>query len=166
MGGNSQTAPGAAPVAGAPQNGEVNSAALENQEQGYADVLEREPDNLTALEGLARTRIELGKLEAALDPLQKLSKQDPENQGVLQAIAAIQIQRQDFAAALEPLNRWIELDPENEEIQQLRTQLEQYLESGATKSSPSPAPTDSSGIAPEASPESGTDPDPATSAEE
>ncbi len=111
---------------------------LEAQEVGYAAVLEREPDNLAALEGLARTRIELGKLEAALEPLETLADQEPDNEGLWQAIVAIQIQLQQYEAALEPLDRLIELAPEDEELQQLRAQLQQQLEAGSSEEAAPP----------------------------
>ncbi len=143
------------PAAEAEADAAADAAAADNQEQlaaqesGYAAVLEREPENLAALEGLARTRIEMGKLEAALEPLQKLTEIEPENQGLWQAIAAIRIERGELEAALEPLDRLIELAPEDEEIKQLRAQVEQQIAAGGAEAAPDAA----SGEAPASSEE-------------
>ncbi len=59
----------------------VNTAEqndLEAQARGYELVLEREPDNQTALQGLLQTQIQLGNLEAAIEPLEKLAELNPE----------------------------------------------------------------------------------------
>ncbi len=45
---------------------------LTARETGYELVLEREPNNPVALEGLANTRIEMGDFEGAIEPLLKL----------------------------------------------------------------------------------------------
>lgn len=58
--------------AGAPQ------ADLEARAKGYELVLEREPDNQTAIQGLVDARIQLGDLEGTLEPLEKLSELNPE----------------------------------------------------------------------------------------
>jgi tetratricopeptide (TPR) repeat protein len=51
---------------------------LEAQAKGYELVLQREPDNQTALRGLVETRIQQGKLEELLNPLQKLADLNPD----------------------------------------------------------------------------------------
>lgn len=52
---------------------------LQAQARGYAKVLEREPENVTALSGLVQTSIQTGNLEAAIPPLQKLIELYPED---------------------------------------------------------------------------------------
>ncbi|AMW27582.1 tetratricopeptide repeat protein [Arthrospira platensis] len=62
------------------QSSEVNQAEeaatiisqLERQERGYQSVLQREPENQTALEGLVMVRLEQNQLEEAIAPLEKL----------------------------------------------------------------------------------------------
>lgn len=53
-------------------------AELEAQARGYELVLEREPENQTALEGLVDTRIQMGDIEGVVAPLQKLVDLNPE----------------------------------------------------------------------------------------
>ncbi len=53
-------------------------ADLEAQAKGYELVLQREPENQTALRGLVETRIKQGKIEAVLDPIQKLADLNPD----------------------------------------------------------------------------------------
>ncbi len=45
---------------------------LKTQERGYQIVLEREPENQTALEGLLRVRLEMNDKQGAIEPLEKL----------------------------------------------------------------------------------------------
>jgi tetratricopeptide (TPR) repeat protein len=52
-------------------------AELESQAKGYQLVLEREPDNQTALTGLIDTQIQLGNVEAVVAPLEKLVELNP-----------------------------------------------------------------------------------------
>jgi len=57
---------------------------LQSQARGYELVLQREPNNQTALRGLLEVRLELVRLEQAsiedvIDPLEKLSELNPEN---------------------------------------------------------------------------------------
>lgn len=51
---------------------------LEAQARGYELVLEREPNNETALRGLLQARVQLGDLEGAIAPLEQLVELHPE----------------------------------------------------------------------------------------
>ncbi|WP_448561820.1 tetratricopeptide repeat protein [Trichothermofontia sp.] len=68
---------------------EAQTSELEAQARGYELVLQREPDNLTALRGLLEIRLQLQNIEGAIAPLEKLAKLQPEEPryGVLLAQA-------------------------------------------------------------------------------
>lgn len=51
---------------------ESQSSALEAQARSYEVVLEREPDNEIVLRGLLQTRVQMGDVEGAIAPLEKL----------------------------------------------------------------------------------------------
>ncbi|NEP19275.1 MAG: tetratricopeptide repeat protein [Leptolyngbya sp. SIO4C1] len=53
-------------------------AELEGRANGYELVLEREPNNQTALRGLVETRIALGDLDGLVEPLEKLAALNPQ----------------------------------------------------------------------------------------
>lgn len=71
---------------------EPNSGLLRSQEAGYEIVLEREPENRSALEGLVEVRIELNEMQGALEALDKLIELDPDNSNYQKQRATIQNQ--------------------------------------------------------------------------
>lgn len=61
------------------------ASILAARERGYELVLEREPNNSTALEGLVQTRIEMNHLSEAIPPLEALVSINPDR-GDLKAL--------------------------------------------------------------------------------
>jgi len=61
-----------------------NTVSLDSQEnlnkqaEGYQLVLEREPDNQTALTGLLEIRLQQGNLQGAISPLESLARLNPD----------------------------------------------------------------------------------------
>jgi len=55
-----------------------HESLLAAQERGYLTVLQREPQNQTALEGLANVRLEMDNRVGAIEPLEKLVKLNPD----------------------------------------------------------------------------------------
>ncbi|MBE9174164.1 tetratricopeptide repeat protein [Synechocystis salina LEGE 06155] len=80
----------------APSQGTQPTAAeieqLKAIAEGYEKVLQREPDNPNALQGLVEARLQMGDLAGAIAPMEKLTKIYPEEEGLKQLLAAIKLQ--------------------------------------------------------------------------
>lgn len=80
-------------------NSNTDTASLEEQTQlqidGYEKVLEREPENVTALEGLAQIYLQTGDPKQAIPTLEKLVEyypEQPEYAGILDLIKQQEIE--------------------------------------------------------------------------
>ena len=59
---------------------------LAAQERGYETVLQREPQNQTALEGLANVRLHMNNQVGTIEPLEKLVKLNPDRRADYKAL--------------------------------------------------------------------------------
>ena len=75
------------------------TAQFQNQADGFAAVLEREPDNQTALIGLIEAKIGLKDLEGAVGPLERLAELNPNEPQYAIALAQTKQQLQDLEGA-------------------------------------------------------------------
>ncbi len=72
-----------------PETTQVESAEvqLKVQEKGYQNVLMRQPENLTALEGLMNVRLQLNDTQGAIEPLEKLIELSPEREDYIRILS-------------------------------------------------------------------------------
>ena len=78
---------------------------LEAEASGYQKVLEREPNNNTALTGLLQIRLQQKDLQGAIAPLEKLAKLNPEQTEYANLLAQAKQQLQDYEGAAAVYNR-------------------------------------------------------------
>jgi len=72
---------------------------LDAQARGYEAVLEKEPENESALQGLIEVRIQQGDIEGALIPLEKLADLNPEQEAYRILLAQAKQQTGDLEGA-------------------------------------------------------------------
>ncbi len=72
---------------------------LKRQAEGYALVLQREPENATALRGLLETRLALSDVKGAIEPLEKLVKLNPQDTQMAVLLAQAKQQGGDLEAS-------------------------------------------------------------------
>ena len=80
-------------------------AKLEAEASGYQKVLEREPNNATALNGLLNIRLQQKDLAGAIAPLEKLANLNPEQTEYTNLLAQAKEQLKDYEGAAAAYNR-------------------------------------------------------------
>ncbi|PSO51274.1 MAG: Tfp pilus assembly protein PilF [Cyanobacteria bacterium SW_9_44_58] len=86
---------------------------LAEQAQGYEAVLEKEPENESALQGLIEVRIKQGKIEKALPPLEKLADLNPDEDAYRILLAQAKQQVGDIEGASNAYRRVLDEKPGN-----------------------------------------------------
>jgi tetratricopeptide (TPR) repeat protein len=127
-----------------PQNqAEAAKQQLLTAEKGYTEVLAREPNNQFALGELIKVRLELGKFQEAIAPLEKILELDPQNQQALQALAAVRIRTGDFDGAIASLEKLVALNPDQPELKaqldKLKAQVKEIEQKNQNNQEPKPA---------------------------
>ena len=102
--------------AGTGNSASDQKAKLELTAKGYEQVLEREPENRTALEGLLEARLQFirlgqGDIKAIITPLEKLSKLNPEETRYAVLLAQAKQQAGDNEGAAQAYRTVLETKP-------------------------------------------------------
>ena len=97
---------------------------LENQAFGYQLVLEREPDNQNALQGLLEVRLQQGNLAAAIASLERLGQLNPDQVQYRILLAEAKVQLKDDTGAARVYREVLNQAPYN--IQALKGLSELY----------------------------------------
>ncbi len=88
-------------------------AELEAQARGYELVLEREPDNQTALQGLVDARIQLGDINGVVGPLEQLVELNPDVPDYAVLLAQTRQQMGDLEGAAQTYRQVLDQQPGN-----------------------------------------------------
>ena len=86
---------------------------LEDSSRGYELVLQREPENQTALQGLVQTRIQLGDLEGAISPLSKLVELNPDQTEVRLVLGQVYATQKRYEEAIAVYDQATKADPQD-----------------------------------------------------
>lgn len=96
----------------------IQQTELEKQVQGYQLVLQREPDNQTALRGVLEAQLQLlqmgqGDLQAIISPLEKLSQLNPDQTDYAILLAQVKEQAADAEGAAQTYRSILSAQPGN-----------------------------------------------------
>jgi tetratricopeptide (TPR) repeat protein len=102
---------------------EAIKAELQDQVRGYESVLQKEPENQTALKSLLEAKLELlslkqGKIQDVIAPLEKLAKLNPEQTKYAVLLSQAKQQIGDKVGAAEALRNVLETKPADMEALQ------------------------------------------------
>lgn len=93
--------------------GTIDKSQLENQARGYESVLQREPDNQTALRGLVQARIRLRDLKGAVPPLEKLAALNPNETEVRLVLGQVYATEKQYDEAIAVFDQAIKVDKQD-----------------------------------------------------
>ena len=105
---------------------------LQREIDGYELVLEREPENETALRGLTDDLLQLGRVQEAIAPLQQLVALNPERVGLGMELGRLQLQVGQADKGLKTLKGLYESHPTRTDL--VQTLVEAELSVGETES--------------------------------
>ena len=103
---------------------EPQRKAAQDRERGYRKVLEREPENKFALDGLASTRLQMQDYQGAIQPIEQLLELEPENPRYLQALVDTLLKINDYQGAIKPMYKLVQLYPEDGNLKELLAEIE------------------------------------------
>jgi len=89
----------------------VEKSKLQDQAKGYELVLQREPENQTALQGLVQSRLELRELKKAVAPLEKLTALNPKRTEYTLLLAQIKQYNGDHEGAAQAYHSILQTKP-------------------------------------------------------
>ncbi len=95
----------------APAQTQPESENLADKAKGYEAVLEKEPENESALQGLIEVRIQQGDIEGALPPLEKLADLNPDQQAYRILLAQAKQQVGDLEGAADAYRSILDNQP-------------------------------------------------------
>lgn len=102
-----------ATTASTPAIGAQKQAELEAQAKGYELVVQREPQNASALRGLLETRLKLGDIVGAIPPLEQIVKLNPDQPEYAVLLAQAKQQLGDKEAAAQTYQTLLASKPGN-----------------------------------------------------
>jgi predicted Zn-dependent protease len=111
---------------------------LQEMAKGYEKILEREPDNPTALQGLAQARLQLKDFIGAREPLEKLYKKNPDSLEVMLVLYGTRLQTQDVSGAKSILEKLVKTYPQEPKFKEELTRLNQAISEASKQKSPTP----------------------------
>lgn len=90
-----------------------NQEQLQRQAEGYELVLQREPDNQTALRGLLEARLGMGDVKGTIAPLEKLAKLNPKETNYAVLLGQAKQQVKDLEGAAQAYRDILKVEPGN-----------------------------------------------------